>query len=147
MTSVPWYRDPVDVGSFFVPAIWIVITLIVRRAMKAKQTSGADLIGVLIAFNVALILDPNVFIHLAAPDRVMGATNESIIATSVAFLFGCLLCWIVAMMFVEPHLAGSPNLKAGYFARRGPFLWGAVSWGVCWLLTLGHIWNFRGKIL
>lgn len=142
MYSIPWYRDPVSVATIFVPGLWIILTFVVRQARNAPQTSGADLLGALIAFDTGVILTPQEFLKFTANPHVAAG----LVPTHVVFLFLELCAWLIASFVVEPVLAQNiADRSSGWYAkRRNPYLFGLLSWGGCWALVWLHIANFRG---
>ena len=141
--SVDWLHDGFIVGTIFVPLVWLSVTLIVRHKAGCRQTSGADLLSFLVAFDFAAMLDP-VYMTRLAKDAGVAAHLQP---TLVVFLILGICVWLFALLYVEPKLATNSAAQSSWFAARGlPFLLGAGSWGACWSIAFLHVLGFRGMI-
>lgn len=139
-----WYRDAFCVGTFFVPLAWIVITLLVRHATRAGQSSGSDLLSAVIAFDVAVLLAPEEFVKLAVDAKA----TEGLIPFHVFTLFAAIMLWATALIVVEPRLSQNTRVASSgsYGASPTPYLLGVAFWTICWGIALLHVLLFRGKL-
>jgi hypothetical protein len=141
--STVWLHDAFIVGTIFVPLVWLSLTLIVRHKAGCRQTSGADLLSFLVAFDFAAMIDPIYMAKLAKDTGVAAHLQPTL---ELCLVLG-ILVWIIAMLFVEPKLAVNSSADGISFAvRRSPFLLGAGSWGACWAIAFLHVLGFRGII-
>ena len=143
ITPMNRLHDAFIVGTILVPLLWLAVTLVVRHKTGSRQTSGADLLSFLVAFDFAAIVDPSYMAKLAKDAGVAAQLQP----TLVLFVVIAIIAWIAAMLYVEPRLAANASAQPGLFATRpGPYLLGAGSWGVCWAIAFLHVLGYRGTI-
>src|SRR6185312_8144844 len=94
-------HDPFVVGTVIVPAAWLGLPLLIRHKMGGDQSSGADLLGLLLAFDCAALIDPSYRKTLARTADVAAHLEPLLLL----LLLAGLIAWIAAMVWVEPALA------------------------------------------
>jgi hypothetical protein len=141
MFDRPSISDPLFVGQVLIPALWLVLSIVIRWKKEAVQSAGADLLAAFIAFDVAVILAPTEFTRFAANQKVAAA----LISSHVALMFFAIVAWVFAMVVVEPKLAKARTLHA--LGTASSYFWGVLSWAACWIIGAAHVWNFRGAFV
>ena len=138
-----WLHDPFIVGAIIVPISWLLATLYFRNKFGGGQTSGADLLAFLVAFDFAAIVDPEYAAKLAK-NKVVADHLHPMLG---AFVVGVIIAWFIAVSYIEPKLANNSRGLSGWFAQQPtPYLLGAVSWAICWIIAFLHVLGFRGTI-
>jgi hypothetical protein len=139
---------PIVLGGFVAPMAVMIVSGLVRGARGVKLTSHADVIGVILCFDVAII---------AAPDELKGlilrtrAPDDIIIQHLLLFLAGIVL-WMLVLIWLEPIVLGertpwrtpsglsfassSPSGFQRLIAWTGSAL---AAWGLVWVHIL--VWS------
>lgn len=115
------------IGSLIIPICIFITNLFIRQAIRTNQTTGADMLLVILVFNTAIILNPNAF--------NLSIDKESITEIFLGLIFITLASWGYIVAHVEPKLTNtlkSPDSAPEiYVKERSAILYWIFGWILC----------------
>lgn len=117
---------PLYIGSIFAPSITFIANLIVRATRKVIQTSGADILLLLIVFDINAIIYQNDFKRIIISNSLRDHTSTIF---SGFLLLNCLL-WSFAVVILEYKIRPSEET-----INVSTICWWLI-WGITWALIL-----------
>ncbi len=129
------------VSSAVVPVFALILNVFVRSSRRAPQSTGADILLLLLAFDLTVILSANEFAPLVRSYLL----RLSIIPVHIALFCLGLLVWYKAVTFLEDRVTSGFDSHANRYTNHSVF-WLIGSWSIVLLLISAHILTFMYKL-
>lgn len=136
-------RNFVFVTSVCIPILFWIANAVVRSHRGVPLSSGADLLLLLVVFDLTLLMSVEPFRALAASEDV---------AKDLPQMFGfllavCIVAWLMGCLFVEPALASNYDVARQRFRiGMARYLGAASVWLLVWFIAALHVFAFMGKL-
>lgn len=126
------------IGSFLIPSVCFIGNILIRSCKNVLQSSGADLLLLLIIFDLNVLIDTGLFITLV---------KDPVIMDNMSAIFAGLVCiefiiWPLCILLLESKIR--PNSLTKVEANIS-WIWKScwvLSWAIILGLTVSHVFIF-----
>ena len=129
-------------ASAVIPVLVFVLNLVVRSHRGVAQSTGADLLLLLLIFDAQVVIAHRGFKELMVDPRL----GENIIALHLAFLFVALILWFSYVTKAEERIIASYNIATRKYNDSSWFWWWISSWLLVISLVVFQVLAFTYRI-
>lgn len=129
------------VSTAVVPFFALILNIIVRLSRRTPLSTGADILLLLLAFDLTVILSANEFAPLIRSDLL----RSSIIAVHIAHFCLGIIVWYNVVTFLEVRIDTGFDAEANRYTTHSVF-WLFVSWLIVLFLMSAHILTYTYRL-